>query len=653
MQMARSIVSAILLVLFPVAWVSAAETVPEDQRQAWLTAAQVLSTQAGTVQIPDAISRRAVDIAVCAKAVEWITRHNEFHKPDYVKWTDKVLSAGQQRLAAFSEGQAPWLERPGMTTVFGYTSQLDESVQPFAVTLPKNFDRSTGKRWPLHLVLHGRGDTLNEVSFFQQHDGKPLKQDIEWIQLDVFGRTNNAYRWAGEVDVFEALAETRKLFPIDEQRITLWGFSMGGAGAWHLGLHYPDKWSSVGAGAGFSDTVNYLNLKEPLSPLHQKLIRIYDAVDYTLNAADVPIIGYGGELDKQLLAAKTMHEKAKELGVEIPLLVGPQTEHKFHPESLQEFMAFHAAATEKGRPQFPAPRSIRFTTCTPKYNSCVWLSVAEQLLPYEPTVIDAAVNAETGQLHVTTRNVGVLALARDVADTVSIDGSEPLPLLSAAGGLLPDVYFQNTQDGWRGMDYRESHQYLTEPGLSKRHHLQGPIDDAFMRSFICVRGTGKPWSQEQADWAQWTLERFAAEYDKYLRAELPIINDTQVTEELLETHHLILFGDPGSNALIARVVDRLPIGWTKTEIQVRGESQSASEYGVPLIYPNPLNPHRYIVINSGHTFHAAEFKGSNAQLYPRLGDVAVVKFDRQPDGGYREAVISSEIFDVRWAWPAR
>lgn len=632
---------------------TAAETVPEDQRQSWLMKTRELTSQTEQLQVPDAIAQRTVDIAVCAKAVEWIIRHNEFHKPDYVKWADQVLAAGQQRLSSFSEGLAPWLDRAGMTTVFGYESQLDGSIQPFAVTLPKDFDRSTKKQWPLHLVLHGRGDTLNEVSFFHQHEGKPLKQDIEWIQLDVFGRTNNAYRWAGEVDVFEAWAETRKLFPIDDRRVTLWGFSMGGAGAWHLGLHYPDKWSSVGAGAGFSDTINYLNLKEPLSPLHQKLIRIYDAVDYTLNAADVPIIGYGGELDKQLLAAKTMHDQAEKLGVEIPLLIGPQTEHKFHPDSLKEFMAFHAAATEKGRPLFPAPSKIRFTTCTPKYNSCVWITVEEQLLPYEPSVVEAAVDPASGQLNVTTSNVGVLAITRDVADTVSIDGSEPLPLLSAAGGLLPEVYFLNTQDGWSGMDYRESHQYQTEPGKAKRHHLQGPIDDAFTRSFLCVRGTGKPWSQEQADWANWTLDRFAAEYDKFFRAKLPILNDTQVTEEVLENHHLILFGDPGSNSILARVVDRLPIGWTKTAIEVRGESWNPGEYGVPLVYPNPLNRHRYVVINSGHTFHEPEFRGSNAQLYPRLGDVAVLKFEREAKGGFRETVVSSEIFDVRWGWPAR
>ncbi|MDX1966701.1 MAG: alpha/beta hydrolase-fold protein [Planctomycetaceae bacterium] len=627
----------------------AVETVPADRLAAWTRAASEL--QEKVTALPDDATSRRDDAAVCAKAVEWIVRHKEFHKPNYLEMTDQVLALGQRRLEELAQGASPWVGRPGMTTVFGYTSNLDGSVQPFAVTLPKSFDAASRRRWPLHLVLHGRGDTLNEVSFVRQHDGKVLKDEIGWIQLDVFGRTNNAYRWAGEVDVFEALGATRRLFPVDEQRVTLWGFSMGGAGAWHLGLHYPDKWSSVGAGAGFSDTVKYLNLKEPLSPLHHRLVRIYDGVEYTLNAANIPIIGYGGELDKQLLAAQTMHDRAAELGVSIPVLVGPQTEHKFHPDSLKEFMAFHATATEKGRPAFPGLKKIRFTTCTPKYNTCEWVTVEEQLTPYEHSDVDAEIADTESLVRVTTKNVGVLSLSRDVADFVSIDGGERLPLLSAAGGLLPNVYFERTSEGWKGFDYRASHEYLTKPGTSKRRHLQGPIDDAFTRSFVCVRGTGTPWSADHADWANWTLDRFGREYDKYLRGKLPIVNDTQLSDEQLETHNLILFGDPGSNAVLARVVDRLPIQWTKEALEVRGKTYPTAEHGVPLIFPNPLNPHRYVVINSGHTFHEPEFKGSNAQLYPRLGDIGVLKFERQPSGDFAETTLWSDIFTVQWGFP--
>jgi dienelactone hydrolase len=600
--------------------------------------------------LPD--PRPVADVEVYAKAADWILRHNEFYKPEYAKWAIAGLDTGLKRAGELAESRRPWYGKPG-STVLGYYSDVDGSVQPYAIRLPRSYDAKTPKRWPLHVELHGRGATLNEVSFIHTHDGKDLKGDPDYIQLDVFGRTNNAYRWAGETDVLEAIAATKRLFRVDDQRVTLRGFSMGGAGAWHMGLHHPSLWSSVGAGAGFCDTVHHLNLKEPLSPLHQKMTRIYDAQDYALNAFNVPIIGYGGELDPQIFASKTMHELGEKLGVPIKRLIGPQTEHKFHPDSLKEFMAFHAEHTATGRPRYPAPGKIRFTTWTLKYNACHWLIVEEQIKPYEATVIEAEVDDATDTLKVTTTNASVIQVMRDVAGNIEIDGGKKLPLNSAAGGLLPGVYFEKREGGWVAWDYNQSHKYAAhdvegdEP--RKRHNLQGPIDDAFMQPFVCVRPTGAPWSVPQNDWAKWTLSNFEREFDKWMRGRVPAVNDTQVTDELIETKHLILFGDPGSNAVLAKVVSRLPIKWTRTGLEVNGQAYDPATHGVALIYPNPLNPNRYVVINSGHTFHDEEFKASNANLYPKLGDIAVLKF-MPTASGFTQQSVYADVFDSRWSF---
>ena len=44
-----------------------------------------------------------------------------------------------------------------------------------------------------------------------------------------------------------------------------------------------------------------------------------------------------------------------------------------------------------------------------------------------------------------------------------------------------------------------------------------------------------------------------------------------------------------------------------------------------LIQPNPLAAGRYVVLNSGHTFHEKELASLNYLLFPRLGDWAVLK----------------------------
>ena len=105
---------------------------------------------------------------------------------------------------------------------------MDGSVQPYALTLPEGVEPRAAKRFPLHVKLHGRAAQMNEVNFIQRHDGKPLPEGQDWVQLDVFGRTNNAYRWSGETDVFEALSDVGRTVRVDSRRTTLWGFSMGG-----------------------------------------------------------------------------------------------------------------------------------------------------------------------------------------------------------------------------------------------------------------------------------------------------------------------------------------------------------------------------------------------------------------------------------------
>ncbi len=589
------------------------------------------------------------DVEVYAKSAEWILRHKEFYSPNYVDQTLKALATGAERAELLGKGESPWTSATG-SVIRGYVSKVDGSVQPYAISLPEGVDPKSGTRWPLHLKLHGRAGKMNEVNFINRHDGKAAGKAQTWIQLDVFGRTNNAYRWAGETDVFEALKTVQSNYRIDRFRITLHGFSMGGAGAWHLGLHHPHLWSSVGPGAGFVDFYKYQKQTEVRPPWQHKALGIYDSVDYAFNAFNVPFCTYGGEKDAQLVASTTMVQAAAKLGVQIKLIIGKDAGHKFTPEGFKEFMAFHLDKAKKGRARYPGSKEIRFITRTLKYNRCEWLAVEEVIDQYEPAMVIAKVD-EGGTLTVATKNVSVLRISRDVASAAKIDGSF-LPLGNAAEGLLPDVYYEKGTDEWFDLSYLESKNFPDNEDGRKRHNLQGPIDDAFMGPFVCVRGTGKPWSPENHDWANWTLARFEREFDKWLRGKVPVVDDTDVNEKLIADKNLILFGDPGSNSVMKKVIEKLPVTWDESGFEVHGQRYSAKDHGLSLIFPNPLNQRRYVVINSGHTMHEKDFKASNSWLFPRLGDIAVQSF-KKTDAGYEEKIEWAEIFNSAWRLPPR
>ncbi|HUG91247.1 MAG TPA: hypothetical protein VML55_10455, partial [Planctomycetaceae bacterium] len=106
--------------------------------------------------------RPFADVEVCAKAAEWILRHGEFYRPAYVGYADRALDLGLARLAELQQGNPGWLNRPG-TTVLGYVSKIDGSVQPYALTLPEGIEPQAATRWPLYVKLHGRAAQMNEV----------------------------------------------------------------------------------------------------------------------------------------------------------------------------------------------------------------------------------------------------------------------------------------------------------------------------------------------------------------------------------------------------------------------------------------------------------------------------------------------------------
>jgi hypothetical protein len=105
----------------------------------------------------------------------------------------------------------------------------------------------------------------------------------------------------------------------------------------------------------------------------------------------------------------------------------------------------------------------------------------------------------------------------------------------------------------------------------------------------------------------------------------------------------VLWGDPSSNSLIREILPRLPILWTASELRIAGKVYAADRHLPALIYPNPLNPKRYVVLNSGFTF-AAQAPQSNSRHVPQLPDWAVLE-------GPSRKVVQAGFFNEAWTFP--
>lgn len=597
------------------------------------------------------------DAEVFRKGVVWAMRYETKLEPADVALIRKALKRCAERVDAIESGKSSWPTRTGKL-VRGYISDVDGSVQPYGLIVPTGYDPKKPTRFDV--VLHGSSKPtgLSELRFMNRFDegDAPAKSapDANFIELHPLGRVENCYRWAGETDVFEAIDAVCRQYTNDRDRIVLRGMSMGASGTWHLGLKHPDRFVALGPYCGYVDTHEFSNtplgnfVKVGALPAHQeKALHMLDSIDYAANAGVVPAIACMGEKDVFFQAHVLMGKAMEKEGLKMVNLVSPGTGHVIDPKTHSEQMRQIKVFADKGLDY--GPKHIRFVTWTLKYDRCHWLRILGLEEHYARAELEATIKEP-----VTIEMKEPINVTRFAIALLVLEGAKPRLRIGGTEVTIPPDKSKpviGRKDGkWAYLGELDSLQVT-----GKRPGVQGPIDDAFTTPFLCVRGTGKAWNPAVQAWAEANLKRFAYEWHRYFRGELPVKNDTDVTDADILRCNLILFGDPGSNSLIARVLPKMPVQWTADELRFGKEKYHAATHALAFIQPNPLAEGRYVVINSGHTFHEKELSSLNYLLFPRHGDWAVLKVGGKvpanPSGPLEEEVIRAGFFDERWLLP--
>lgn len=593
------------------------------------------------------------DILIFHRAVDTALAHNEFFSKGDLTKAKRLLAVGQLRAEQLLAGDAPWTRQTGLV-VRGYLSKIDHTVQPYGLVIPESYAGGS-KRVRLDLWFHGRGETLSEVNFIDQRMrqvGQYAPTDT--IVLHPYGRYSNAFKFAGETDVLEALADVQRRYRIDSDRIAARGFSMGGAACWQFAVHYADRWFAANPGAGFAETPEFLKFfqKETLSPTwyERKLWHLYDCTDYAANLLQCPTVAYSGELDIQKQAADIMAKALAREGIDLVHIIGPNTRHAIHPAAKLEIERRLATLAAQGRRR--TPRRVRFVTYTLKYNRMNWITIHALGEHWSRAEVDAVVHANRIELH--TENVTDLSIrfgpgefpeSLFVVPDLVLNKETTIP-----GRSLPRL---RSDRSWECRLHLEDDQWVVGAPprsiqtLVKRHDLQGPIDDAFMDSFIFVRPTGAAQHAAVDHWTRGELTHAVEHWRRHFRGDARVKDDLSVTDEDIASANLVLFGDPTSNALLARLADRLPIRWTKDEITVGDRRFDAARHALVLVYPNPLNPQRYVVLNSGFTYREYDYL-NNARQVPKLPDWAVIDLTTPPDSRRPGRIAAADFFDERW-----
>jgi Putative esterase len=515
-----------------------------------------------------------------------------------------------------------------------FFSKVDETDQPYAIYIPKNFDES--KKYPLVVFLHGawsnhrlglrrafgQGNIAgtdfilpNRVVVETDLEATrywPELKDVNYIVAAPYARGTAGYQGIPEQDVYEMIDDIKSRFLIDEDRIYLTGLSMGGGGTIWLGLTRPDVWAAIA----------------PCCPAPPD-----GSTDFSENACNLPVHLFIGDKDFLYKTALEWKAKLEQVSPRFDYIEYPGIGHNSWEYAYKDGFIFDWFSQFR-RDLFP--QEVKFSTRWFKYDKAYWIRFGN-LTPGALAKIDAKFTA-VNTIEITSSNLDAFTLSLaghpmfNTAQkiTIRLDGK------SFSVKTSDGISFMKSGGAWINRKY--------SPGLtSKQQGAEGPLYAAVSSNHVYVYGTKDNPSQEElaARRAQASSVADWTGMGGRIMVFPHVISDKEVRQSDYETSNLVLFGTKETNAIIDKFADKLPVHM----------KSDAKDYG--LVYIFPLNNH-YVLVNSGlpwwtpakqQTQPGMAFMGSKVQALNKFQDF--ILFKETSDN-----IITQGAFDNNWILPA-
>ena len=543
----------------------------------------------------------------------------------------KELAEARGIIAALSAGKKPDTPRTGLIEL-AYLSDIDRSAQPYYLYIPETTELE--RPVPLLLFLHGYIGDLDKVNWFDQTVSDSVKRLAEksgGILLAPFARSNTDFLGIGERDVLHTIELVKRDYRIDADRVYLGGASMGGSGVWAIGAHYPHLFAALIPASGRTDYNLWHDIERGvLTPFKQFIVDRDYAVTMKPNFRNLPVFAFHGEDDWLVKPdqSRKMVQVLRERGFEALYHQFPRGDH------WSCFDAFDNAGLvawlrTKRRPA--RPRHVSYRTYHPRFNRAYWVTIDDFAEFGKPAEVDVHVLGPT-VIRVDAKNVARLTFHDPTGklfrgDTVKV--------------ILPDGRLvEATSRTKGGATFTLS--AVPAAGLRKRGELCGPIWEAYQHPFLLVFGsTGEAEAQVRT---RNRAQRSTLEWFEFAAGIPRVKKDADVTAQDIQRFNLILFGTPKTNLLINRIARHLPVKIDEGKFTIGAKTYAGKDLGLAMIYPNPLNPERTVVIYSGVHWGRGLPKNHKLDFLP---DYIVFDDTIAPVSGTNNFRVAG-FFDINW-----
>jgi len=490
-----------------------------------------------------------------------------------------------------------------------FRSTLDDSVQYYGL-VPARPERGsaggqgkTPRRPGLVLTLHGAA--VEGIGQAEAYAGKP--------GLHIVAPTNRrpyGFDWEdwGRLDALEVLDRAQEDLQTDPRRTYLTGHSMGGHGAWHLGVTFPDRFAVVAPSAGWISMWSYAgaNRVEKASPLEQLIARAANPSDTLALVRNLGLRGVyvlHGDADDNVPVsqARQMREVLGTFHPDFAYHEQPGARHWWGSPCV-DWPPLFTFVDEHQLPVAEDVRRIDFRTMSPGVSARAdWATVEAQVQCLALSAVHLALDRDHRRISGTTENVARLALdltrslpRGDGAVAVELDGQilRGIPPANDKGSIR--IWLTRKGSTWSASG---------EPPSSalKGPHRYGPFKEAFRDRFVLVYGT-RGTAAENA----WALAR--ARYDAELfwyrgNGSVDLVADGALLDPARQAEFqdrgVIVYGHAESNAAWPALLADSPVQVRRGSVRIGGRELSGDDLACLFVRPRPDSKQAAVAVVSG------------------------------------------------------
>ncbi|HEY1204511.1 MAG: prolyl oligopeptidase family serine peptidase [Bryobacteraceae bacterium] len=415
------------------------------------------------------------------------------------------------------------------------------------------------------------------------------------IYVEPHGRGNTQYLGIGDQDVVRVIQLAKERFHIDEDRVYLTGDSMGGWGTWNVGTRHPDLFAAIAPIFGGVDyhsqfSEEALAKLTPLAGYFQEKQSSWSMAESLLN---VPIFVHHGDVDQSVNVDWSRYgvRLLQRWGYNIRYAELPGYGHEDLGiwEDLFNWFLEHRREAN--------PRRVRLHTAELQNASAYWARIEQAARPDDFMTLDAEI-MDANTIRLDTRNVRAVTLspARTLIDRAR-------PVMVNWNGVPREAVF----DGGRlRLGAAEEAAALPE----KNSRIAGPASDAFNTPFAIVTGTSAS-DPAMRQMCERKAEALATWWKNWQRQSPRVFKDSELSDADAARYSLVLIGGPDANLVTAKLAGKIPFEVSADHVKIGARSFPVADARVQLIYPNPLNGERYVLIVAATSAAGMYFVNTN------------------------------------------